>query len=64
MEERVTRAMSDGVLKNDALSKVTKNTFINDSITAWNKCPMDIKNSTSLSGVKITIKKFVKKLPV
>ena len=43
IEEQVTRAMTDGSLKSDALSKVTKSTFINDSITAWNTSPMDIK---------------------
>ena len=56
VEERVTRAMTDGLLKSDALTKVTKNTFINDSITAWNKSPMDIKNSTNLHGVKLPLK--------
>ena len=63
-DTRVTRGMTDGSLKCDALSNFTKNTFINDSIKAWNKSPMDLKNSLSVNGVKKAIKSFVKLLPV
>ena len=63
-EERVTRAMTDGSLKCNAVANVTKNTFINDSKKAWNKSPLDIKNASSLQSAKVAIKKFVKMLPV
>ena len=63
-EERVTRAMIDGSIKCSAYTKVTKNTFINDSIKAWNKSPLEIKNAKNLYGAKAAIRKFVTILPV
>ena len=58
VEERVTRAMTEGLLKSDALSKVAKTTFINDSITAWNKSPMDIKKLYQSAWSKNCHQKF------
>ena len=63
-ESRITRGMTDGSLQCKAISNVTKNTFINDSIKAWSKSSMEIKNSNTVYGVKNAIKKFVTLLPV
>ena len=38
-EERVSRGQAAGYIKTKALSNVTKKTFINDSIKAWNCAP-------------------------
>ena len=62
--ERVTRAQRAGKINSSALSKVTKDTFINDSIKAWNKAPTDLKSKQCLSGAKASIKKFVTTLPI
>jgi hypothetical protein len=63
-EERVSRSQRAGKLNTTAFSKVTKDTFINDCIKAWNEIPMEIKNSTCLSGAKSLIKKFVVTIPM
>ena len=58
-DERVSRALRAGNINLTAFSKVTKDTFINDSIKAWNNAPLELKNNLCLSGAKISIKKFV-----
>ena len=63
-EERVSRAQRAGIINSTAFSKVTKDTFINDSIKAWNNAPQELKNNWCLSGAKTLIKKFVMTLPV
>ena len=44
---RPTRACSKRQIKLPMLSKLTKRTFINDGIKAWNLTPLEIKNSFS-----------------
>ena len=61
---RVTRAITNNILKESAKSNVTMNTYINDAIKAWNKCPEDIKNTKSYFSAKNLIKSFIKTLPI
>ena len=53
---RVSRAQRAGILDSKAFSKITKDTFKNDCIKAWNKAPSELKNSKCLSGAKTLIK--------
>ena len=64
MDDRISRGKLSGYLKNDALSNVTKKTFINDSVKAWNLAPNDIKSANSIYGAKVAIKQFVKTIPI
>ena len=52
-ESKVTRAITNNVLKESAKSNVTMSTFINDAIKAWNKCPDNIKEAKSYNAAKI-----------
>ena len=63
-EERTSRGQAAGYIQSKARSNVTKETFINDSIKAWNRAPNEIKNTVSIHGAKATIKKFVKTIPI
>ena len=63
-ESRITRAITNNVLKESAKSNVTMNTFINDAIKAWNKCPVYIKEAKSYNAAKNLIKSFSKSLPI
>ena len=63
-EERVSRGQIAGYIKTKALSNVTKKTFINDSIKAWNHAPNELKNTVNIHGAKAAIKKYVKTLPM
>ena len=63
-EERTTRGQAAGYLKSKALTNVTKKTFINDSIKAWNLAPKDLKNKQNIFGAKKAIKEFVKTIPI
>ena len=63
-DERVSRSQRNGKIHSNAFSTGTKNTFINDSIKAWNNAPNELKNNRCLSGAKATIKKFVATLPI
>ena len=49
-ESKVTRAITNIVLKESAKSNVTMSTFIND---AWNKCTDNIKEAKSYNAAKI-----------
>ena len=62
-DQRVSRGQEAGYIKSKALSNITKKTFINDSIKAWNRAPNDLKNKANIYGAKAAIKKFVKTLP-
>ena len=59
-----TRSNSQGVMKVTACSEVTKRTFINDGIKAWNLAPYEVKTSSTFGGAKKAIKTFVKQLPI
>ena len=52
-ESRVTRALTNNVLKESAKSNVTMSTFINDAIKAWNKCTDNIKEAKYYNAAKI-----------
>ena len=60
----VTRAQRAGKIKQMAFSKITKDTFINDCIKAWNLAPSELKNLKCLSGAKASIRKYVLTLPL
>ena len=47
-----------------SFSELSKNTFINDGIKAWNLAPIEIKNCLNYASAKNEIKKFVKKIPI
>ena len=63
-EEGMSRGQAAGYIKSTALSNITKKTFINDSIKAWNLAPNELKNSVSIYGAKNVIKKIVKTIPI
>ena len=63
-DSRITRAITNNILKESAKSNVTMNTYLNDAIKAWNKCPEDIKNAKSYFSAKNLIKSFIKTLPI
>ena len=63
-EERTSRGQAAGYIKTKARSNVTKKTFINDSIKAWNKAPNELKNTVNINGAKAAIKNFVKTIPI
>ena len=52
-ESKVTRAITNNVLKESAKSNVTMSTFINDAIKAWNKCTDNIKEAKYYNAAKI-----------
>ena len=54
----------NGQIESEALSNVTKKTFNNDSIKAWNLAPKDLKDKGNIYGAKAATKKFVKMLPI
>ena len=47
-----------------SFSELSKNTFINDGIKAWNKAPAKIKDCITYASAKNEIKKFVKTIPI
>ena len=58
-----TRSLTIGVPKESAISDITKRTFINDGIKAWNMAPNDVKKCVTFESAKKAIKTFVKTLP-
>ena len=44
--------------------ELSKKTFINDGIRAWNNAPLKIKSCSTYASAKNEIKKFVKSLPI
>ena len=57
---RTTRGVSDGKL----LEPSSLNTFIGNATRLWNKAPIVIKNSKSISVAKKEIKQYCKSLPI
>ena len=51
-------------IKSKALSNVSKKTFVNNSIKAWNRAPNVLKNTATVYGAKTAIKNFVKTIPI
>ena len=62
--QRMSRSVTNGVIKCIASSGLTQSTFINDGVKAWNKAPMILKNCQTISAAKTEIKKWVKTLPI
>ena len=50
----VTRSITSGKLLQTGKNNVILNTFIIDSARLWNKAPTDLKNSETLTPLKIS----------
>ena len=61
---RAMRSITNEELPVQSFSELSKNTFINDGIKAWNLAPSQIKICTSYASAKNKIKKFVKSIPI
>ena len=61
---RSMRSISNEMLPVKSFSELSKNTFINDGIKAWNLAPISIKNCSSYASAKTEIKKFVRMIPI
>ena len=61
---RSMRSITNEMLPVKSFSELSKNTFINDGIKAWNLAPMSIKNCRTYVSAKNEIKKFVKIIPI
>ena len=57
---RESRSVTDGKL----VEPKTLNTFVGNATRLWNKAPLSIKNSKSISTAKKEIKKYCKSLPI
>ena len=63
-ESRQTRSETGGLIQENCRSKISRATFLNDSIHIWNIAPKIIKESSSKEMARKHIKQFVKSLPV
>ena len=61
---RAMRSITNEVLPTQNFSELSKQTFINDGIKAWNVAPLKIKSCSSYASAKTEIKKFVKSIPI
>ena len=61
---RSMRSISNEMLPVQSFSELSKNTFINDGIKAWNLAPAKIKDCLTYASAKNEIKKFVKTIPI
>ena len=59
-----TRAINSGKLVELGVSNLSKCTFHNDAIKAWNVAPISIKSCKTIFAAKREIRIFVKTLPV
>ena len=60
----VTRSVTQGDLKEFGKTGMVQSSFLSDASKAWNACPIEIKNSSSLWSAKKSIMKFVETLPI
>ena len=60
----VTRAVTNGDLKEFGKSDMVKFTFLSNASKAWNNCPMEVKKCVTLWSAKKAIPKFVETLPI
>ena len=60
----LTRAVTNGDLKEVGKTNILQSTYISDASRIWNKCPASIKESESLWKAKTAIKNFVALLPI
>ena len=61
---RAIRSITNEKLPVHCFSELSRNTFINDGVKAWNLAPSNIKMCTSYASAKAEIKKFVKTIPI
>ena len=58
------RSITNEMLPVKSFTELSKNTFINDGIKAWNRAPQNIKNCKTFTSAKSAIKEFVQNLPI
>ena len=63
-DSRAMRSISNEVLTVLSFSELSKQTFNNDGIKAWNNAPLSIKSCNTYTSAKFQIKKFVKTIPI
>ena len=61
---QVTRGVATGEIRENAKTKLSQSSFMGDVPKVWNKAPMNLKQSKTLSSVKKEIKTYVKSLPI
>ena len=61
---RAMRSITNEVLTVLSYTELSKQTFINDGIKAWNTAPTNIKLCITFASAKNEIKKFVKTIPI
>ena len=61
---RSMRSITNEILPVQSFSELSKNTFINDGIKAWNLAPLQIKSCNLYASAKTEIKKFIKSIPI
>ena len=60
---RSMRSITNDMLLVQSFSELSKSTFTNDGIKAWNLAPKNFKDCTTYATAKNEIKKFVKTIP-
>ena len=63
-EVAVTRSSETNNLVEFGNSVISQKTYINNAKYIWNQAPASIKNSASIYSAKISIKEYVKTLPI
>ena len=58
-----TRAITNGLLKEELLSNASQRIFLHDATHIWNKTPLAIKQCKTQMSAKLAIKSFVATLP-
>ena len=61
---RSMRSISNEMLPVKSFTELSKSTFINDGIKAWNLAPVSIKECKTFASAKNEIKKFAKIIPI
>ena len=60
---RSMRSITNEILPVQSFSELSKNTFINDGIKAWNLAPLKIKSCNSYTSAKTEIKNSSNQFP-
>ena len=61
---RSMRSIANEMLPVKSVNELSKNTFINDGIKAWNLAPSSIIECITFASAKNEIKKFAKTIPI
>ena len=63
-EAQASRSQSSDLIPMLDRSNISRGTFINDGIKAWNLAPANVKLSSSYAEAKNNIRKYEKTLPI